>query len=530
MLTAWIPPALTVPEPSPSPRAEAVVDGATSFLSVVVAVVVALVAALVVAEVVKAVTRAVGRGRPAATRLAARARRPLRAVLAVVFAWIAVRVVADDASWRSTVEHAFLIATIVAVTWLAGALVGVAAETALGRYRTDVPDNRRARKVRTQVMVLRRLTVAALTVCAIAGVLMTFEGARAAGAGLLASAGLLSVVAGLAAQSSLANVFAGLQLAFTDAIRVDDVVIVEGEWGRIEEITLTYVVVHVWDDRRLILPSTWFTTTPFQNWTRKAADLLGTVEIDVDWQVPVPAMRAELVRLLEGSDLWDRRVGVLQVTDAVGGVVRVRALASAKDAPTLFDLRCTVREGLVDWLQRTHPEALPRTRWEQRADAPGGTLETGETDEAGGAEDGPRRPVDGATAQGTAAQDRVGGPAAQAVETPADPAEDLDRTVVMPAADHPASGREDAATGRASAPAAAPGATVLRRSVADARAMPLRRVDVDPTSRLFTGSLDGERRSRAFTGPVDDDAPEDADRRDDGRDERRETGPDAPGE
>ena len=200
--------------------------------------------------------------------------------------------------------------------------------------------------------------------CAIAAILLTFPSARALGASLLASAGLISIVAGLAAQSSLANVFAGLQLAFTDAIRVDDVVVVADEWGRIEEITLTYVVVHVWDDRRLILPSTYFTTTPFENWTRRAADLLGTVELDVDWEVPVEAMRTELTRLLQDTDLWDRRVGILQVTDAVGGVVRVRALASAVDAPTLFDLRCYVREGLVGWLQREAPQSLPKTRWE----------------------------------------------------------------------------------------------------------------------------------------------------------------------
>src|SRR3712207_6783548 len=193
---------------------------------------------------------------------------------------------------------------------------------------------------------------------------MTFPGARAAGTSLFASAGVVSVIAGLAAQSTLANVFAGLQLAFTDAIRVDDVVVVEGEWGRIEEITMTYVVVHLWDDRRLIMPSTYFTTTPFQNWTRRAADLLGTVELDLDWSVPVDEMRQELTRLLESTDLWDHRVGVLQVTEATGGYVRVRALASAVDAPTLFDLRCHVREELVDWLQRTHPGALPRARVE----------------------------------------------------------------------------------------------------------------------------------------------------------------------
>jgi hypothetical protein len=192
--------------------------------------------------------------------------------------------------------------------------------------------------------------------------LLTFPSARAAGTSILAGAGVLSIVAGLAAQASLANVIAGLQLAFTDAIRVDDVVVVEEEWGRIEEITLTYVVVHVWDDRRMVLPSTYFTTTPFQNWTRTESAVLGGVEIDVDWTVPFDAMRAELERLLDGNELWDHRVQVLQVTDAIGSVVRVRALVSAKDGPTLFDLRCLVREGLVAWLQREHPGGLPKVR------------------------------------------------------------------------------------------------------------------------------------------------------------------------
>jgi hypothetical protein len=192
--------------------------------------------------------------------------------------------------------------------------------------------------------------------------LLTFPSARAAGTSILASAGVISIVAGLAAQTSLANIFAGFQLAFTDAIRVDDVVVIEEEWGRIEEITLTYVVVHVWDDRRMVLPSTYFTTTPFQNWTRKESAVLGSVEMDVDWTVPLDRMRAELDRLLAGHQLWDQRVKVLQVTDAVGAVVRVRVLVSAKDGPTLFDLRCHVREGLVVWLQREHPTALPKVR------------------------------------------------------------------------------------------------------------------------------------------------------------------------
>lgn len=341
---------------------------------VVLAIAGALIVALVVAEVIAAVVRAVGRRTWLAENLSRRARRPLRVVLVVAAVWVALRIVTDPPpggpTWRPGAEHVLLILLIVSVAWLVGALAFVVEDATAARYRTDVPDNRHARRVRTQVMILRRLTVAVLVLVAFAAVLLTFEGARAIGAGVLASAGVLSVVVGLAAQTSLANVFAGLQLAFTDAIRVDDVVVVDDEWGRIEEITMTYVVVHVWDDRRLILPSTYFTSTPFENWTRRAADLLGTVELDLDWQVPVAEMRAELTRLLGDSGLWDHRIGILQVTEATGGFVRVRALASAVDAPTLFDLRCEVREGLVDWLQRHHPEALPRTRWEQSAAEP----------------------------------------------------------------------------------------------------------------------------------------------------------------
>lgn len=328
----------------------------------------AVLLALLLAVVIGALVRSLARRSVIAADLARRAKRPLRAVLVVIAVWVALRISVPDATWANgwmrALEHVLLIALIGAATWLVGTLAFVVEDVALARYRVDVKDNRHARRVRTQVQLLRRITVAVLVVVAVAAVLLTFPGVSAFGASLLASAGVLSIVAGLAAQSSLANVFAGLQLAFTDAIRVDDVVIVEEEWGRIEEITLTYVVVHVWDDRRLILPSTYFTQTPFENWTRRAAELLGTVELDVDWQVPVDAMRGELNRLLAETDLWDHRVGILQVTDAVGGTVRLRALASAVDAPTLFDLRCYLREGLVAWLQRTAPQGLPRTRVE----------------------------------------------------------------------------------------------------------------------------------------------------------------------
>jgi len=353
---------------------EEAVDTARDVLVPVLWVVGAVLVALLAAVVIGVVVRSVAKKSVLAADLARRSRRPLRAVLIVIAVWVALTVAVSDADWETgwmrAIGHVLLIALIAASTWLVGTLAFVVEDVALSRYRVDVKDNRHARRVRTQVQLLRRITVAALVVVGVAAVLLTFPGVSAFGASLLASAGVLSVVAGLAAQSSLANVFAGLQIAFTDGIRVDDVVIVENQWGRIEEITLTYVVVHIWDDRRLILPSTYFTQTPFENWTRRAAELLGTVELDVDWAVPVDDLRAELNRLLADTDLWDHRVGVLQVTDAVGGVVRLRALASAVDAPTLFDLRCYLREGLVSYLQRTAPQALPRTRVETTQGAP----------------------------------------------------------------------------------------------------------------------------------------------------------------
>jgi hypothetical protein len=233
---------------------------------------------------------------------------------------------------------------------------------ALMRYPIDVPDNRVARRVRTQMLIVRRLATVVIGIIAVGTILLTFPGAQAAGASLLASAGLVSVVAGLAAQSTLANVFAGMQLAFSDAIRVDDVVIADGEWGRIEEITLTYVVVSIWDQRRLVLPSTYFTTTPFQNWTRKGSELLGSVELDLDWRVSPSDMRSQLSAVVEATDLWDGRVANVQVTSATGGHIQVRLLVSAADAGTLWDLRCHVREEMVEWVQKKSPAALPRNR------------------------------------------------------------------------------------------------------------------------------------------------------------------------
>jgi small-conductance mechanosensitive channel len=333
-----------------------------SWMGVAAAVALALVAALVVAAVTRLIVHTATRRRDWPRSLTNRARHPYRLLLAVIASWIAVDLTVVDPGWLRFLDHAFLIATIAAGAWFIGAIVGFGLGQAMGRYRTDVPDNRVARRVQTQLAIVRRLAYVVIVVLAVGAILLTFPGVQAVGASVLASAGIVSIVAGLAAQSTLANVFAGVQLAFSDAIRVDDVVIAEGEWGRIEEITLTYVVVHIWDDRRMVLPSTYFTSTPFENWTRSSSELLGSVEIDLDWRVSPSAMRAELERILARTTIWDGRASVLQVTDATGGFVRVRILVTAVDAPTLFDLRCFIREEMVDWLQSQDPGALPRQR------------------------------------------------------------------------------------------------------------------------------------------------------------------------
>ena len=332
--------------------------------------VVAALGALILAVLLGALFRRLGRRWPVVVEASRRGRLPFRLLLVL----IAIRQVIASTTllggWQDTLVTIVQLAILAVCGWLLAVLAFVLEDLTLARFPIDVANNRKARRVRTQVTLLRRLAVAAIIALVIASMLLTLPGAKEAGATILASAGVIGIVAGLAAQSSLSNLFAGLQLAFTDAIRVDDVVVVQSEWGRIEEITLTYVVVHIWDDRRLIMPSTYFTTTPFQNWTRKESAVLGAVELD---------------RALQASEIWDERVGILQVTDAVGSVVRIRVLVSGVDGPTVFDLRCEVREALVGYLQRRHPDALPRIRVE--GFAPGIPEQVGPTGPTGLADD-----------------------------------------------------------------------------------------------------------------------------------------------
>ena len=232
------------------------------------------------------------------------------------------------------------------------------------KYRVDVSDNLAGRRVRTQIHVLRRIFIVVVVIVTAAVMLMTFPAIHELGTSLLASAGLAGLIVGMAMKPTLSSLLAGLQIALTQPIRIDDVVIVQGEFGWIEEIETTYVIVRTWDLRRLVVPLSYFIENPFQNWTRKTADLLGTVFVYVDYSVPVEEVRQELHRILESSPLWDGKVWGLQVTNASEQAVEIRALMSAPNAPKAWDLRCYVRESLIKFLQERFPESLPKMRAE----------------------------------------------------------------------------------------------------------------------------------------------------------------------
>jgi small-conductance mechanosensitive channel len=232
----------------------------------------------------------------------------------------------------------------------------------LSQQRLDLPDNLSARRIYTQVSVIRKIIITAVVIIATGSVLMLFDPVRQFGTSILASAGIAGIVIGFAAQRTLGNVLAGIQIALTQPLLIDDIVVVEGEFGQIEEITLTYVTVRTWDLRRLILPITYFVEKPFQNWSRVSTDLLGAVVLYLDYQAPIGELRKELKRLVENNPNWDRKVCGLQVTDTKQTTIEVRALVSSTDPGKVSDLRCEVREGLIEFLCRNHPESLPRQR------------------------------------------------------------------------------------------------------------------------------------------------------------------------
>ena len=319
--------------------------------------------ALLLIVVVHLLFRFVGRRWAPAASFTAAARTPFRILvltLALNGVILGIRGERREAWWQVT-THAGHVLSIVAGAWLLAVVLLFFVALALREADLE-PESARSGRGRTQMQGVRRLVIAVVAVVATGAVLFTFEEVRAVGASVLASAGLISVVAALAAQSTLANVFAGMQLAFSDALRINDVVVVAEEYGHVEEITLSYVVIRTWDTRRVVLPCTYFTTNPFQNWTRRYSSVLGTVSLELDWRVDVEAMRWELSRILHDSEFWDRDVQAVQVVDAVGGMVHVRASMTAATPGLLWDLRCQVREKLVAWVRDQDPDGLPRVR------------------------------------------------------------------------------------------------------------------------------------------------------------------------
>jgi small-conductance mechanosensitive channel len=264
------------------------------------------------------------------------------------------------------VEHLASICFIAAITWLLISCTLACRDIIMSRYDVEAKDNLKARAVHTQLTIMVKIIIVIVIIISVASILMTFERIRHVGMSLLASAGIIGLTAGFAAQRSIATLLAGLQIALTQPIRINDMVIVEGESGWIEEITLTYVVVRIWDLRRLVVPVTYFLEKPFQNWTHVSTNLLGTVLIYADYSVPVEDIRLRLHEILLESDKWDKQTWGLQVTNATERTMELRALVSAADSATLGDLRCEVREKLMGFLRDNHPESLPRMRAELR--------------------------------------------------------------------------------------------------------------------------------------------------------------------
>jgi small-conductance mechanosensitive channel len=296
------------------------------------------------------------------THIVRRCDRPMRAAVPLAVIQLALQGLPDDMPGLAGVEHVFVVLTICGFTWLAVASLRGLADGVIAKHPADATDNLGARRIHTQTRVLTRIACGLVVVAGVSFVLMTFPRARQMGASLLASAGIVGVFAGIAARSVFSNLLAGLHIALAQPIRIDDVLIVEGEWGRVEEITATYVVLKLWDERRLVVPLGWFTEHPFQNWTRHSAQLVGTVFLWADYTLPIEPLRREAQRLCEASPRWDGRVCVVQVTDAGERAMQIRILASSADSGRNFELRCEVREGLIQFVQREYPHALPTFR------------------------------------------------------------------------------------------------------------------------------------------------------------------------
>jgi len=338
-----------------------------------------VVAALVVHRVLFAAGRRLANrtGNVINSSLVRHAEGPTRWIFPLLAIILAMPALPVRSEWIDALRRVVALGVIAALAWSVILLSNVFGDTIFARNRVDISDNLTARRIRTQISVLQRIFSIVVIVVATGFMLMTFPPIRQLGTSLLASAGLAGLVVGVAMRPTLASLIAGLQIAMTEPIRIEDVVIVEGEYGWVEEILTTYVVVRTWDLRRMIVPLSYFIEHVFQNWTRRTSDLLAYVYIYCDYTVPVEELRKEFRRLSESTPLWDRKVCNLQVSDTSEHAMQIRALSSALDSSKAWDLRCFLREHLIRFLQENYPESLPKTRgelsgkqWEQ-AEAPG---------------------------------------------------------------------------------------------------------------------------------------------------------------
>jgi small-conductance mechanosensitive channel len=288
--------------------------------------------------------------------------RSLRVIVPVVGIIFALPILGMPAAYAGAINRASSILIILTVAWVLVQAVRLGEQSVLGKYDLKASDNLQARKLFTQIHFLGRTGYVVIGIFTIASILMLFEEVRRLGTSILASAGVLGVVAGLAAQSTIGNLFAGFQLAISQPMRIDDVLIVEGEWGTVEEITFTYVVLHIWDDRRLVIPLNYFIQKPFQNWTRSSAALMGSVILWADYSLPVAEVRKATEEIVKSCALWDKRFWNLQVSDTTEHTMQLRVLATAANSSKAWDMRCEIREKLIDYIQKNHPGGLPRTR------------------------------------------------------------------------------------------------------------------------------------------------------------------------
>lgn len=293
-----------------------------------------------------------------------KARAPAKAVVPLVLLQTTWQAAPDQLPWIDSFRHLNGLLLIVAVTWLVVRIIAGFAQGILDQHPVNVADNIAARRIHTQTRVISRIAMTLVIVIGVSMLLMTFPGARQVGASLLASAGVVGLIAGFAAKPVFSNMIAGLQLALTQPLRLDDVLIVEGEWGRVEEITSTYVVLQIWDERRLIIPLQYFIEKPFQNWTRNSAQIMGSVFFHVDYSMPLAPLREALERIVKSRPEWDGRFFNLVVSDTTQTTMQLRVLCTAASSGLAWDLRCAVREGLIDFMQREYPQGLPKLRIE----------------------------------------------------------------------------------------------------------------------------------------------------------------------